>query len=299
MILNRKIFRPKPAKVIRPALIATTLISAMLIAQLGHSQTSQHALVKPVSALPKEKPLRIISADLGSSQILQALELGPQIVAVDLTSINDANFSQLPNIGYHRQLSPEGLLSIQADILVGTSHMAPELSLATLQKTGARIIQQETPKDLSGLERNIQRLAETFEQKVQGERVLERLRSKASKLNEITLRSKNALFLLDMGGHQGSMAGENTSGAAFLDLLGLKNLATFTAYREASEESLIALNPDVIITASRSGSIENTKPSMTFNIPTIQMRADTLVAGLSLAAIDEAIRVKTLIRLQD
>lgn len=304
---NRPMFRAKPVTIIRSVLRATVLssalisalTSALLTAQSAHAQTSQTALDTPMSTGSNIEPLRIISADLGSSQILQALELAPQIVAVDLTSINDPSFSKLPNIGYHRQLSPEGLLSIQADVLVGSSHMGPELSLATLRKTGTKIIRQQTPQTLSDLERNIQQLAMTFDQSDRGERVLERLRSKGSELNDIKLQSTSALFLLDMGGHKGSMAGENTSGAAFLGLLGLKNVATFTAYREASAESLIALNPDVIITASRSETDEHPDPSMTFNIPTIQMRADTLVAGLSLAAVDEAIRVKNLIRLQD
>ena len=88
MMRNRPMSRAKPVTIIRSVLRATvlssSLISALLTVQSAHAQTSQTALDTPMSTGSNIEPLRIISADLGSSQILQALELAPQIVAVDL-----------------------------------------------------------------------------------------------------------------------------------------------------------------------------------------------------------------------
>ncbi|WP_156498406.1 ABC transporter substrate-binding protein, partial [Oleiphilus sp. HI0079] len=98
---------------------------------------------------------RIISADLGTTQILRALGLAEHVVAIDLTSSREEAFHHLPNIGYHRQLSPEGLLSLNADVLIGSSLMWPERTLDVLRATHVKVIQQETPENLSMLTNNI------------------------------------------------------------------------------------------------------------------------------------------------
>ena len=251
-----------------------------------------------------ELQARIISADLGTTQILQAMDMQDAIVAVDVTSARQPGLQALPNIGYHRQLSPEGMLSIKADALVGSSHMGPDVTLDVLEKTGVQIVRQETPLTINRLVHNIRALSNTFHQTSAGEKLVRVIEQKQHQLEQSQLKHKTAIFLLDMGGHggaSGSIAGAGTSGEAFIKMLGLENLADFPAYREASRESLIALDPDVIILGGRNGSdsknpvqsqvVSLTRAAQQNSITSID--ASALVAGLSVAAIDEAIRVKT------
>ncbi|MCH2159918.1 MAG: ABC transporter substrate-binding protein [Oleiphilaceae bacterium] len=257
------------------------------------------------TALAEDETPRIISADLGTTQVLQALNLQDAIIAVDVTSVRQPELRGLPSIGYHRQLSPEGLLSIKADALVGAADMGPETAINALEKTGVQIIQQEPPKTIDTLIENVRTLSTEFNHKEDGEKLINIIEEMRTTLSNTSVKQKTAIFLLDMGGHggaNGSMAGQGTGGDAFLNLLGLENMAKFPAYREASRESLIALNPDVIVLASGgrpskgpkledSEVIALTRAAKEKNI--MGMNASTLVAGLSVAAMDEAIRVKT------
>ena len=62
---------------------------------------------------------RIISADLGATQIIQHLDATSFLVAANLSSRHLLKKNEVANIGYHRALSTEGLLSLKPTILVG------------------------------------------------------------------------------------------------------------------------------------------------------------------------------------
>ena len=70
---------------------------------------------------------RIVSAGGSVTEILFALDLGAQIVAVDTSSLYPVEATTLPKIGYYRQLSPEGVLAQKPDILVVTTTRGPKL----------------------------------------------------------------------------------------------------------------------------------------------------------------------------
>lgn len=274
-------------------------INIMLGAGLALALFIMHSL-----AYAQANPPRIISADLGTTQILRALGLAEHVVAIDLTSSREEAFHHLPTIGYHRQLSPEGLLSLNADVLIGSSHMGPERTLDVLRETHVEVIQQETPENVSMLTNNIFQIAKAFHLEEEGLSVAEKLVEKDTRLSAMTVKHTTAVFLLDMGGANGSMAGMGTSGDAFIKLLGMTNLAQFNAYRETSAETLLAMQPDLIITASRNISSDQShqrdkrlqrKVGSVYGIPAINIDASSLVAGISVAAIDEALRVKALL----
>jgi iron complex transport system substrate-binding protein len=261
------------------------------------------------NATPKSTygDLRIISADLGTTKLLQALNLESGIVAVDVTSANLPEFKHLPNIGYHRQLSTEGLLSLNGTLLIGSTHMGPERTLDTLEKSGVQILSYETPYTTKQLLENIAALATTLGAEQQAETLASHLQQTLASIEPSKsgqASNESAVFLLDMG-DKTTIAGSGTGGNAFLELLGMKNLADFKSYRDTSMEALVALQPDVIIMGGRSSSRSATnnsdskdKPDPVFALlkktgaRQVYMDASTLVAGLSIEAISEASRVR-------
>ncbi|MGB0733410.1 MAG: ABC transporter substrate-binding protein [Pontibacterium sp.] len=68
---------------------------------------------------------RLISTDANATQILFKLGMGDKIIAVDVTSKLPAQADSLPNVGYHRRLSGEGLLSLNPSLVIGSNHMGP------------------------------------------------------------------------------------------------------------------------------------------------------------------------------
>ena len=78
------------------------------------------------------EPKRLVSADAGATNMIVALGLADSLVAVDVTSPASGDLAELPRIGYHRNLSAEGLLSLSPTHLVGTDHMGPDTTLSVL-----------------------------------------------------------------------------------------------------------------------------------------------------------------------
>lgn len=68
------------------------------------------------------KTERIISAGSAVTEIIEALGAQDQLVAIDVTS-EQPKGRALPVVGYHRQLSTEGLMALQPSLLIGSDEM--------------------------------------------------------------------------------------------------------------------------------------------------------------------------------
>ena len=260
---------------------------------------------------------RIISVDLRATQIIQQLDATSFLVAADLSSRHLLEKNEIANIGYHRALSTEGLLSLKPTILVGSEAMGPASTLDILALTGTKIVQYQTPYTLEQLEKNVRVISTALEQEEHVTKVLHALSQSINALNALSTQYQTALFLLSAQGGHGGIAGINTGGSAFLSLLGLTNLADYEGYRKVSAEGLVALDPDVIIVASANNKVEEqtqssaniysnsytnsktdnngvyrlTRAAKAGRVFTINPRS--LIAGLSFESIEQAIALKS------
>lgn len=62
---------------------------------------------------------RIISAGSSVTELILALGAEQQLVGIDVTSVAPPSLA-LPKVGYHRQLSAEGLLALEPTQLLGS-----------------------------------------------------------------------------------------------------------------------------------------------------------------------------------
>ena len=108
------------------------------------------------------EPKRLVSADAGATNMIVALGLADSLVAVDVTSPASGDLAELPRIGYHRNLSAEGLLSLSPTHLVGTDHMGPDTTLSVLEGAGVELIRLPAAYSLPALKSNLQAMAEAL-----------------------------------------------------------------------------------------------------------------------------------------
>ena len=80
-----------------------------------------------------------VSAGGALSEWVTALGGESKLVGVDTTSQHPASLKALPSIGYQRQLSAEGILSLRPQILVGTEEMGPPPVLAQIRSAGVQV----------------------------------------------------------------------------------------------------------------------------------------------------------------
>ena len=77
---------------------------------------------------------RIVSIGGAVTEILYALGLEKRIVAVDTTSLYPPRaLHEKPNVGYMRQLSPEGVLGLGPSLILATEGAGPKETMAVLE----------------------------------------------------------------------------------------------------------------------------------------------------------------------
>jgi len=193
---------------------------------------------------------RIISADSGSTELLVAFGLQDQLIAIDVTSTQPDTDNPLPSIGYHRNLSAEGIMSMNPDILIGSNHMGPDHVIKQLKQSPVKLIQLPVAHTTEQLNQNIHTLAQQLGQPHLGNNLIEENKKTLKQLQAQSLQHETAVFLLSMDSKL-RMAGRKTGGGALIALTGAQNLADYDNYRSISVEALVAMQPGIILVSTR------------------------------------------------
>ncbi|AIL72469.1 periplasmic hemin-binding protein [Vibrio vulnificus] len=256
---------------------------------------------------------RIISAGSAVTELILALHAEQSLIAVDVTSQLPEG-QQLPKIGYHRRLSAEGLLALSPTKLIGSDEMGPAPVLQQLKSTGVDIEVVNTQANVDGLKARIDQIAAILNkpQEAQQLKSLVDQQVQSLKANQPTNQKKKVLFLLIHEGRAANVAGTDTTPDAIINLAGAINPAAdkITAYKPLSSESMVEMQPDVILVSGRSFEklggpdaiikmmplLAATPAGQNKQIMTIDGAA--LVGGLGLKSLAEAKRLNQLLYTQ-
>ncbi len=267
------------------------------------------ALSMPLQAAQE----RIISAGSAVTELILALHAEQSLIAVDVTSQLPEG-QQLPKIGYHRRLSAEGLLALSPTTLIGSDEMGPAPVLQQLKSTGVDIEVVNTQANVDGLKARIDQIAAILNkpQEAQQLKSLVDQQVQSLKANQPTNQKKKVLFLLIHEGRAANVAGTDTTPDAIINLAGAINPAAdkITAYKPLSSESMVEMQPDVILVSGRSFEklggpdaiikmmplLAATPAGQNKQIMTIDGAA--LVGGLGLKSLAEAKRLNQLLYTQ-
>jgi len=208
-------------------------------------------------AAAAELPQRWVSAGGALSEWVSALGGESKLVGVDTTSQHPESLKTLPSIGYQRQLSAEGILSLRPQILVGTEEMGPPPVLSQIRSAGVQVELFSAQPDLPTLQANLQHLGKLLgaedraeQQLATYQQLLDQQKNRVTKA-QLTQKSPGVLLLLGHAGGKPLIAGKDTAADWLLQRAGGHNLATHTGYKPFSVESLISLDPDVLVFADR------------------------------------------------
>ena len=208
-------------------------------------------------AAAAESPQRWVSAGGALSEWISALGGESKLVGVDTTSQHPESLKALPSIGYQRQLSAEGILSLRPQILVGTEETGPPPVLSQVRSAGVQVELFSAQPDLPTLQGNLQRLGKLLGADDQASQVFQayqqQLDQQKIRVNRAQLKGKSpgVLLLLGHAGGKPLIAGKNTAADWLLQQAGGHNLATHTGYKPFSVESLVSLDPEVLVFADR------------------------------------------------
>lgn len=208
-------------------------------------------------AVAAELPQRWVSAGGALSEWVSALGGEPKLVGVDTTSQHPDTLKSLPSIGYQRQLSAEGILSLRPQILVGTEEMGPPPVLSQIRNAGVQVELFSARPDLPTLQANLQHLGKLLGAENQAAQLFqsyqEQLDQQKIRLEKAqsTGKSPGVLVLIGHAGGKPLIAGKDTAADWLLQQAGGHNLATHIGYKPFSVESMVGLDPQVLVFADR------------------------------------------------
>ncbi len=222
------------------------LWSPLLMPLLGASLLGL-MLVAPVQAAPE----RIVSADGSLTEIVHALGDGERLVGVDTTSTYPPAVRELPQIGYKRALSAEGVLSLNPDLLLMTEDAGPEKVVTQLKRSGLPLHTFAAAPTLDAVREKVLGVARLLEKPEQGEalwRQVAREVASARAASEPVEQPVRVLFVLSLNDRSPLVAGSNNHADTMIQLAGgLNVIDSFEGYKPISPEALAMTGADVVL----------------------------------------------------
>lgn len=195
---------------------------------------------------------RVVSLGGTVTEIVYALGEGDRLVADDASSLYPEAATLLPRVGYYRNLSLEGILSQQPDLLIASENAGPPEVLERMRAMGVPTVAVSDKPGLESLYERVRDIAQALAVPDKGEALQGRIRSSLDALSGARPEHRQAMVVLHRGGPLLS-AGADTSADALLRLSGLENVADeVQGYKPLSAEALASLAPEIIFTTTMS-----------------------------------------------
>lgn len=217
---------------------------------------------------------RVISAGGSISEWVVAIGAEEQLVGVDTTSLHPSSLQALPSVGYQRQLAAEGVLTLQPQIVFGSAEMGPPPVLAQLRAAGVRIETLPVDADIEAVSQTVRRIGQILQRDAQAEQALtlfkEAMAQQQQTLSGLKGAAPRVVLLFNAGQGNPLTAGTHTVGDWLIQHAGGSNLATHQGFKALSDESMLALNPQVIIVADRHNQGVEALQDMLANAPALR-----------------------------
>jgi len=195
---------------------------------------------------------RIVCVAKQQTEILYALGAEKNLVGVDLSSTYPKEAQKLPNVGYHRLLSAEGIISLKPTVVFHDGNIAPEAAIDQLKKVGVPL--EEFPKTNSVEETKnlITTIASIFHKEKKAEEVNKKLEEDMKQAEEKRKSFKDTVkvVLIHFGRQMNSylVVGKKSGASKILEWAGARNsIEAIEGMKPISAEMIVKAQPDVIL----------------------------------------------------
>jgi iron complex transport system substrate-binding protein len=198
-----------------------------------------------------QKPPRIVSIGSALTEIVYELGAEALLVGVDTTSQYPAAALTLPQVGYMRALSAEGVLSLKPTLAIATTAAGPATTLEQLRATGVEVLVLPDHYDYDSVIAKIAAVGRVTGKSAEADAMIARGRADMAglvkRLAAATGRPR-VLFLLSMGGGAPQAAGRDTAADGIIRLAGGTNaIDGYASYRPLTPEAVLASRPDFVL----------------------------------------------------
>lgn len=200
-------------------------------------------------------PQRIVTLGGAITEIVYALNAGGAMVGTDSSSNYPPQARQLPQVGYYRGFSIEGVASLRPDLVLASEQAGPPTAVAQLRQLGQKVVMLPAAPTVEALEQRITGVAAALDAREVGVALVRQIRAQVAQTAQATQSRRSTQRVLLVSSHTGRLeaAGTDTAADAVLRLAGALNvMAAERGYKPISGEAAAALKPDVIVTTTLS-----------------------------------------------
>ena len=105
---------------------------------------------------------RIVVLNGDFTEVVFALGLGQNVVAVDISATYPSEALRLPKIGYQRALSAEGILAMEPTLVLGSTSAGPAEVIEQIRSAGVAVVILEPTNTLDGVTKKIRGIAQAL-----------------------------------------------------------------------------------------------------------------------------------------
>ena len=214
-----------------------------------HSVTLAALAALAVSS-PTTAADRVVSVGGSVTEIIYALGEGDRLVARDSTSSFPDSAIKLPDVGYMRTLAPEGVLSVNPDLIIAEEGSGPRETIDVLREAQIEFVTIPDGFSAEAVRIKIEAVAKALGVEGKGKELADNTLSaiKAAALNATREDRKRIIFILSTRGGRILASGTNTAADGIIALAGAINaISSFEGYKPLTDEAVIAAAPDVIL----------------------------------------------------
>lgn len=231
------------ARGLRPLLTRGLRLTAFAISILAQAHGAANAV--------EARAQRVLAIGGAVTEIIYALGQQDRLIGRDSTSTYPPEATALPDVGYIRALSPEGVLSVRPDLILARENNGPPEAVEVLKSTGIRWVDVPDNFTLEGIDDNITIIAAELGVAEKGEELKKKVAAEIAhardRLASVTDRHR-VLFLLSLEDDKIRTAGVNTAASGIIELAGGETAITaFEGYKQISNEAAIKAAPDIIL----------------------------------------------------
>ncbi len=200
-------------------------------------------------ALSAEMSARIVSVGGALTEIVYALDGQAHLVGADTTSLWPEAAKELPQVGYMRNLSAEGILSLTPTLLIASAHAGPPAVIEQIRAAGVRVETLAEDYSEQGVVNKITGIAALLGKPEEGERLAAQVRDDFSRLAQWRGRLSEypkVMFFMTVSHGAPLVSGRDTAAHAMIGLAGAGNAVDFQGNKPMGGEAIIAAAPEVI-----------------------------------------------------
>lgn len=200
---------------------------------------------------------RVVALGGSVTEIVVALGAADRLVARDSTSTYPHTILPLPDVGYLRALSPEGVLALNPTLILAEDDAGPIEAVDVLRAAGVPFVTMPDDPTPAGVAAKVMAVADALGLQAEGAVLAAQITADLAAMSTVTSRvsaPKRVLFILSAQDGRITAAGDGTAAAGMITLAGGINAATgFDGYKHMTDEAVLTAAPDVILMMDRAG----------------------------------------------